>query len=65
MHHDILVRLWDVISAYIFTLNDKQYLCIVDYHSKFLMIKKTADLSADSVILMCKSILENMAYQRK
>ena len=37
-----------------FTLDNKQYLCIVDYHSKFLTDKKTKDLSADSLILMCK-----------
>ena len=33
MHHDILVRLWDVIGADVFQLNNKNYLCIVDYHS--------------------------------
>ena len=53
-NHDILVRLWDVIAADMFTLNNKQYLCIVDYHSKFLIIKKTTNLSADSLILMWK-----------
>ena len=39
-----------------FTLNNKNYLCIVDYHSKFLIIKKTKDLSADNLILTCKAI---------
>ena len=50
IHHDILKRLWDVIGADMFTLNNKQYLCIVDYHSKLPIIKKTEDLSADSLI---------------
>ena len=54
--HYIQVRPWDVISADMFTLNNKQYLCIVDYHSKFLNIKKMEDLSADSLILVCKII---------
>ena len=44
IHHDILIRPWDVIGADMFTLDNKQYLCIVDYHSKFPIIKKTEDL---------------------
>ena len=56
IHHDILVRPWDIIGADMFTLNNKQYLCIVDYHSKFPIIKKIKDLSADSLILTCKII---------
>ena len=65
VHHDIPVRAWDMTGAEMFTLNKKHYLCIVDYHSKFPIIKKTEDLSADSLILSCKIILQNMGYQRK
>ena len=54
IHHDILVKPFDVISADMFMLNNKQYLCIVDYHNMFPIIKKTKDLSADSLILVCK-----------
>ena len=39
-----------------FTLNNKHFLCIVDYHSKFPVIKKSENASADSLILMCKRI---------
>ena len=39
-----------------FTLNNKNYICILDYHSKFPVIKKKEDLSADSLILACKII---------
>ena len=56
IHHDILVRPWDIVGAGLFTLNNKHYLCIVDYHSKFPIIKKAEDLSADSLILKCKVI---------
>ena len=35
IHHYMPVRSWDVIGADMFTLNNKHYLCIVDYHSKF------------------------------
>ena len=36
------------------TLHNRNYLCIIDYHSKVLVIKRTEDLSADSMILECK-----------
>ena len=39
-----------------FTINNNNYLCIVDYHRKFSLIKKMEDLSADSLILTCKVI---------
>ena len=48
-----------------FTLDNKQYLCIVDYHNKFPIIKKTADLSADSLILNCKIIFAEYGIPRK
>ena len=65
IHHDIPVRLWEVISADTFTLNNKHYLYIVDYHSKFPIIKKTEDLSADSLILMCKVIFAEYGLPKK
>ena len=40
IHHDILLRPWEVLGVNIFQLNNKNYLCIVDYHSKFPVIKR-------------------------
>ena len=48
-----------------FSLNNKNYLCIVDYHSKFPIVKKTEDMSADSLILAYKVIFQNLDCQRK
>ena len=53
------------IGADIFTLNNKHYLCITDYHSKFPIIKKTEDLSADSLILKCKFIFAEYGLPNK
>ena len=39
-----------------FTLNNKHYLCITDYQNQFPIIKKTEDLSAENLMLMCKVI---------
>ena len=40
IHHNILDKPWGVIGADMFTLNKKNYLCIVDYHSKFPIVTR-------------------------
>ena len=54
IHHDIPIRPWDMVGVDIFNINNNNYFCIIDYHSKFSIIKKTADLSVDSLILAGK-----------
>ena len=61
IHHDIPVRPWDVIGADMFTLNNKHYLCVVDYHSKFPIITKTEH----SLILTCKIIFAEYRIPKK
>ena len=39
MSHKIPRRLWESVRSDIFTINSKYYLYIVDYHSKFLVVK--------------------------
>ena len=46
VHYDILLRPWEVLGADVFHFNNKNYLCIVDYHSKFPMVKRLEGLSA-------------------
>ena len=65
IHHDIPVRLWDVTGIDMFTLNNKHYLCVADYHSKFPIIKKAYDLSADSLILKCKVLFAEYGIPKK
>ena len=65
IHHDTLARPLEVIGAGMFTLNNKHYLCIVVYHSKFPVIKNTEDLSADSLVLTCKAIFAEHGLPKK
>ena len=53
IHHDILAKPCTIVGADTFTLNNKHYLCVVDYHSKFPVITKLEDSSADNLILTC------------
>ena len=56
MHHNIPLRPWEVISADVFHFKNKHYLCIVDYNSKFPVVKRLDGLSADNLINMVKTI---------
>ena len=48
-----------------FTLNNKNYLCIVDNHSKFSVVKKREDPSADSLIITCTIIFSEYGLPKK
>ena len=52
--HDVKGKLRVNVGADIVMLNHKTYLCIVDYHSMFPVMKETDGISADSLIEMCK-----------
>ena len=41
---------WESVRADIGSINKKHYLCIVDYQSKFPVIKQVEDLSPDNLI---------------
>ena len=56
IHYDIPMRPWDVIGMDVFQLSNKNYICIVDYHSKFLAIKRMEQLSAESLIAAVKIV---------
>ena len=55
-HHDIPLRPWEVIGADVFQFNNKNYICLVDYHSKFSVIKRIEGLLADNLIDVLKII---------
>ena len=56
--HEIPAKPWEIVSADMFTLHKGNYFYIVDFYSKFLVIKKTEDLSADCLTLPYKIFLE-------
>ena len=56
LHHDIPLRPWEVLGAEVFHFNNKNYLCIVDYHSKFPVIKRMEGLSMESLSATIKII---------
>ena len=49
MYHDIPLRPWEVVGADMFHHHNKNYLCIVDYNSKFNIIKRLVGISAENL----------------
>ena len=64
-HHNIPLRPWEVIGADIFHFKNKNYLCIVDYNSEFLVVKRLEGLSADNLINVVKPIFAKYGMPRK
>ena len=56
IHHGIPLRPWEVLGVDVFHLNNKNYLCVIDYHSKFPVIKRMEGLSTESLIAAIKVI---------
>ena len=49
--HVIPLRPWEVLRADIFHFNNKNFLCLVDYHSKFPVLKRLERLSVENLII--------------
>ena len=58
MSHEIPGRLWESVGADIFTIDNKCYLHIVDYHSKFPIIEQVEGFGTENLIKTCKIFLE-------
>ena len=65
IHQDIPGKPLEVIGADIFTFNNKYYLCIVDYHSKFAIVKRVEDMSTESLILAHKAIFSKYGLPKR
>ena len=65
LYHDIPLQPWEVVGADVFHFNNKNYLCIIDYNSKFPIIKRLEGLSAENLTNTVKIIFMNMVYPKK
>ena len=65
VHHDIPLRPWEVLGADVFHFNTHNYLCIIDYHSKFPVIKRMEGLSLESQIATTKVIFAEYVIPHK
>ena len=65
MHHDIPLWPWEVVGVDVFHYNNKNYLCIVDYNSKFPIVKRLEGLSAENLTNAVKIIFTEYGIPHK
>ena len=65
IHHNIPLRLWEVLGAEVFHFNNRNYLCIVDCHSKFPVGKRLEGLSTENLIITIKVIFVEYGIPHK
>ena len=47
IHHEVPLRPWEAVEADVFHFNNINYLCVVDYNSKFPIVRKLQGLSVE------------------
>ena len=65
IHHNIPLRPWEVIGTDILHFNNKNYFCVVDYNSKFPIVKRLEGLSAENLINTVKIIFTEYGISHK
>ena len=65
IHHEVPLRPWEVVGADIFHFNNINYLCVVDYNSKFPIIWKLQGLSAEHPINAVSAIFTEYGILHK
>ena len=63
--HDVPAKAWHTLGSYIFFWNQTDYLLVVDYYSKFPVVKKFANTQSSTVIAHLKSVFEEHGIPNK
>ena len=65
IHHEIPLRPWEAVGADVFHFNNINYLCVVDYNSKFPIVRKLQGLLAEHLINAVSSIFTEYGILQK
>ena len=65
MPHDIPQKPWHTLGCDIFFWDNSPYLLLLDYYSKFLLVRKLNDIRSDTTIADLKSIFEEHGIPNK
>ena len=63
--HDVPAKAWHTLGSYIFFWNQTDYLLVVDYYSKFPVVKKFANTQSSTAIAHLKSVFEEHGIPNK
>ena len=65
IHHEVPLRPWEAIGADVFHFNNINYLCVVDYNSKFPIVWKLQGLSVEHLINTVSAIFTEYGIPHK
>ena len=65
IHHDVCLRTLEVVRADVFHFNNMNYLCVVDYNSKFPIVRKLQGLLAEHLINVVTAIFAKYGIPHK
>ena len=65
IYHEVPLRPWEAVGADVFHFNNINYICVVDYNSKFPIIRKLQGLSAEHLINAVSAIFAKYGIQQK
>ena len=63
--HKLPGKLWKTVGTDIFTLNSNNYICILDYHNRFPIVKLVEKLSVDDQIQCCQIVFAEYGLPRR
>ena len=65
IHHEVPLRSWEAVGADIFHFDNINYLCVVDYNSKFPVIWKLQGLSVEHLVNAVSAIFAEYGIPQK
>ena len=65
LHYKIPPRQWEIVGTDVLIINAKTLLSIVDYHSKFQIVKKVNSLSTDNLVNLARLIFAEYWLHKK
>ena len=65
IHHEVPLRPWEAVGADVFHFNNINYLCVVDYNSKFSIVQKLQGLSMEHLINAVSAIFTEYGMLHK
>ena len=63
--YQVPYKSWEVVGANIFIVKKYTSFCIVDYYSKFPVVKKTYDLSANNLATVVNIVFAKFGFPKK
>ena len=63
--HEISIRPWQIVAAVLFQFGRSHYMLLVDYYSKYPLVRKLKDFSSKEIINLTKKIFREQGIPKR